>query len=85
MHITKLSGSPGAVITSIDLNALSDDGFISLRDALLVHGVVVIRNQSLKPEAHMHWQSGLAPSTSTAFSRLSRAIPILLRYANRPI
>ena len=53
MHITKLSGSLGAEITSIDLNALSKNWFISLRDALFSHGVVVIRNQSLTPDAHI--------------------------------
>ena len=53
MHITNLSGSLGAEITSIDLNALSKDWFISLRDAFFSHGVVVIRNQSLTPDAHI--------------------------------
>ena len=76
MHITKLSGSLGAEITSIDLNALSKDWFISLRDALFSYGVVVIRNQSLTPDAHIALAKRFGTVDINRFLLLSRAIPI---------
>ncbi len=76
MHITKLSGSLGAEITSIDLNALSKDWFISLRDALFSHGVVVIRNQSLTPDAHIALAKRFGTVDINRFLLLSRVIPI---------
>lgn len=53
MKLTKLSGALGAEITQTDLNILMSDGFTSLRDALFEHGVLVIRDQSLTPDAHI--------------------------------
>ncbi len=53
MQITKLSGSLGAEITQVDLNHLSSSDFKALRGALFSHGVVVIRDQSLTPDAHI--------------------------------
>ena len=76
MHITKLSGSLGAEITSIDLNALSKDWFISLRDALFSYGVVVIRNQSLTPDAHIALAKRFGTVDINRFLLLSRVIPI---------
>ena len=76
MHITKLSGSLGAEITSIDLNALSKDWFISLRDALFSYGVVVIRNQSLTPDAHIALAKRFGTIDINRLLLLSRVIPI---------
>ncbi|MEP5153346.1 TauD/TfdA family dioxygenase [Planktotalea sp.] len=53
MHIAKMSGAVGAEITQVDLTDLGDTGFNDLRDALFAHGMIVIRNQSITPEAHI--------------------------------
>lgn len=53
MKLSKLSGSVGAEITGLDLNALTDATFDGLRTTLFSHGMVVIRDQSLSPEAHI--------------------------------
>ena len=53
MQVAKLSGLVGAEITDTDLNDLATDEFELLRQALFDHGVVVIRDQDLTPEAHV--------------------------------
>ncbi|MGH1578377.1 TauD/TfdA dioxygenase family protein [Planktotalea sp.] len=53
MDIRKLSGAVGAELTGLDLNALTDAGFSDLKAALFAHGMVVVRRQSLTPEAHI--------------------------------
>lgn len=51
--IRKLSGHCGAEISGLDLNRLTDAGFRALRQALNDHGVVVLRDQNIAPEAHI--------------------------------
>ncbi|MGB7318579.1 MAG: TauD/TfdA family dioxygenase [Planktotalea sp.] len=53
MKLAKLSGAVGAELTDLDLNRLSDAGFDELKAALFAHGMVVIRRQSLSPQAHI--------------------------------
>lgn len=53
MDIEKLSGAVGAQITGLDLNDLDGAGFEAVRTALFAHGMVVIRDQTLSPQAHI--------------------------------
>jgi len=53
MKVSKLSGYVGAEITAVDLNTVDDPTFDALRDALFAHGVVVIRDQDITPQAHI--------------------------------
>lgn len=53
MEITKLSGAVGAQIKGLDLHKLDTSQFDVLRETLFRHGMVVIRDQSLTPEAHI--------------------------------
>lgn len=53
MQIKKMSGAVGAELTEIDLTTLQQADFKALREALFAHGMIVIRNQSLTPEAHI--------------------------------
>ncbi len=52
-EISQLTGQCGAEVTGLDLSRLSDAGFRDLHDALNRHGVVVLRNQSIDPQAHI--------------------------------
>ena len=49
----KLTGHVGAILTGQQLNSLTDAGFNGLRNALFEHGVVVMPDQYLDPEAHI--------------------------------
>jgi taurine dioxygenase len=49
MEIEALSGTIGAEIQGLDLSQLNDDAFARVHDALLEHGVLVFRDQVLRP------------------------------------
>ena len=52
--VTPISPNIGAEVSAIDLNdALDDDTTAALRGALVRHKVLVFRNQSISPEAHV--------------------------------
>jgi taurine dioxygenase len=50
--VERASGSTGARIRGVDLNALEDDTFATIHQALLEHGVVHLPGQDVTPEAH---------------------------------
>lgn len=52
LTVERLTGSTGARIRGVDLNALDDDAFATIRLALLEHGVVHLPDQDVTPEAH---------------------------------
>lgn len=53
MQITKLTSFVGAEITDVDLNRIDSASFGRVRDALFAHGMIVIRDQDITPEAHV--------------------------------
>ena len=50
IEISSLSGSIGAEVTGIDLSKIGEAGFAEIRQALLDHGVICIRDQDLTPD-----------------------------------
>lgn len=50
--VERTTGSTGARIRGVDLNALDDDAFATIRQALLEHGVVHLPGQDVTPKAH---------------------------------
>jgi len=52
VEIRKLTGSVAAEVSGVDLNDVDEDTFQSIRAAILEHGVLVFRHQSLTPESH---------------------------------
>lgn len=50
LQVTPAAGSLGADVTGVDLNRLSEAGFVELRQALLSHQVLFIREQNLSVE-----------------------------------
>lgn len=52
---TRLSGNIGAVVSGMDLNTVAEDDalFSTMHDALMQHGVLFFRRQSLSPEGHV--------------------------------
>ena len=53
MRVTPLTGTLGADVTGLDVAALDAAAFADLRAALLRHGVLAIRDQSLTPAAQL--------------------------------
>src|SRR5882757_339525 len=54
LEIRPLSGTVGAEIGEVDLSAPLSDGTVAgIRDVLAEYGVVVFRDQTLKPEQHI--------------------------------
>lgn len=51
-RLRRLTGSVGAEIQGVDLNDLDRQGFEQIKAALLEHGVLIFRDQSLTPESH---------------------------------
>lgn len=61
MEINSLSEALGAEITGIDLAALDDDAFEAIHAAFLEHQVLVFRDQSLTPDAHVAFSARFGP------------------------
>lgn len=53
MQMRALSEHVGVEASGVDLNALDETGFASMRDAVAQHGIVLVRDQSLTPEQHI--------------------------------
>lgn len=53
LKITPLTGTVGAAVEGIHLEALSDEGFAELRQAFLKHCMLVFRGQHLGPAAQV--------------------------------
>ena len=53
VQVTPISGGLGAEIVGMDLRHLDDVGFTFLREAMLEHLVLVVRDQQLSPEDHL--------------------------------
>lgn len=49
IQITSTTGAIGADVEGLDLKSLSEEGYAELRQALLAHKVVFIRDQNLSP------------------------------------
>lgn len=47
IRVTPTTGAIGADVENLDLTRLSDEGFAELRQALLAHKVIFIRDQAL--------------------------------------
>ena len=47
IRVTPTTGAIGADVEDLDLTRLSDEGFVELRQALLAHKVIFIRDQAL--------------------------------------
>jgi taurine dioxygenase len=84
MEITKLSGAVGAQITGLDLNDLEAVQFGALRDALFEHGMVVIRGQSLNPEAHIALAERFGPIEINRFFTPVATHPIIAEVRTKP-
>lgn len=53
LQMKPLSMHVGVEATGVDLNALDEPGFATLRDAVAEHGILFVRDQSLSPEQHI--------------------------------
>lgn len=84
MKLTKLSGAVGAEITDLDLNVLSDAQFAALKEALFAHGLVVIRNQSLTPDAHIALAQRFGPIDINRFFTPLTSHPMIAEVRTRP-
>jgi taurine dioxygenase len=53
VQLRLLSEHVGVEATGVDLNALDDAVFGSLREAVAEHGILFVRDQELTPEQHI--------------------------------
>lgn len=53
IEMRPLSEHVGMEASGVDLSALDDAGFATLRDAVATHGMLFVRGQSLTPEQHI--------------------------------
>lgn len=84
MRLTKLSGAVGAELTGFDLNGLGDAAFDALKGALFAHGMVVIRGQSLTPEAHIALAERFGPIDVNRFFTPVATHPVIAEVRTRP-
>lgn len=84
MKLTKLSGAVGAEITDLDLNALSDAQFAALKQALFAHGMVVIRSQTLTPDAHITLAQRFGPIDINRFFTPLTSHPMIAEVRTSP-
>jgi taurine dioxygenase len=61
MDVRRLGLSMGAEVTGVDLRRLDDAGFERIREAFLAYQVLVIRDQTLPPEAQLAFSRRFGP------------------------
>jgi len=84
MKLRKLSGAVGAELNGLDLNRLAEGAFDALRDALFAHGMVVIRDQSLTPDAHIALAERFGPIDINRFFTPVPEHPQIAEVRTRP-
>lgn len=75
--IRKLSGHCGAVLTGGSLNTADTAGLDVVRDALFAHGVVVMPEQYLTPEAHIRLAEAFGPIDVNRFFTPVAEFPVI--------
>ena len=84
MHIRKLAGAVGAEITNIDLTQLNNLSFNEIRAALFSHGMIVIRDQNLTPEAHIALAERFGPIDINRFFAPVDTHPMIAEVRTKP-
>jgi len=64
MQINRLSDALGAEVTGVDVAALDESTFDAIHQAFLDHQVLVFRDQTLTPEAHIAFSTRFGPIES---------------------
>lgn len=82
--VSPLSGRLGCEIAEADLANLSDEAFDALYQAFLEHQVIVVRNQSLSPEALIDIAARFGPLADYPFAKGMDSHPEITEIIKEP-